>query len=321
MSCPNVLSALLEDSIHHDRAFYCHSYGILLANNSRTLKQWGAKVSYNPVIDPAKELLRTLIFADAPSILAAFMNPWTNLIHTLYPDTGLIGMRDDMTPLEFANRIDSVNTKYNDEGIPDGVYSKTLIHLANYIRGDLIDPTPLLHALTERVWREADQETYNRILATTFLFHTYLFYFKGFRAERGIQQDRLAWLAGAKLPEATQDQWDNDAFQQFAGHPAFGVLPLVNIRHIDDDFTVLDEEQSVVIGENTLVFYDYGDTGLALRSHLDNPDLRYFLSWPEEYEEALQTFFYPKDDYGHPQKTWGGEDDERISWDDQWDCA
>jgi len=317
----NILSALLIGRTPQNKAYYTQAHGILSANSARRLNQWGKRVSENPGVDPAKELLRTLIFADAPSILTELISPDGRLVSAVFYEFPLAGKIRSMGAAKFADYIDIENTTYDDEGMPCDKFSTAVAHLANYIRGDLLNPTPLLHALTERIWRDADADTYEAMLSTTFLFHTYLFYVKGFRSDRGIQRDRLAHLTGRTIPTASQKDWDNFRFQQYAGHPAFGILPMVDTTRIRDDFPYPHVIHHAICGD-VITFYDFGDTGLAIKAHMDGRNLMYFLHLPDEYDEPIQQFFYP------PIEGWGGDgamDTASVSSmeteDEGWDSA
>ena len=87
MSLSNVLTTLLVDP-----AFFREvADRILTHDNSRRLKGWAQAVTNTPHIDPAQLLIRTLIFADAPAILAELSNPESSLISALFPGYGVGG--------------------------------------------------------------------------------------------------------------------------------------------------------------------------------------------------------------------------------------
>ena len=193
-----------------------------------------------------------------------------------------------MTNAEWANYIDSNNTVYDEEGMSNGVVSTTLDHLSKYLRADLLNPTLLLHALATRVWRDAPKNTRITLQTTAFLFHVYHFYYIGNDEFSIHRNNRRAGLLGV-LPTYTSDEdWENYNYQYHGGHPEFGI---VTRSPASLSFDTDTHPPTYGINGYHITFVDYGDNGVAI----DAQDAVYFLSWPDEYENAVDALFTPVD--------------------------
>lgn len=291
MSISNVLTTLLNNT-EDPAPFHDAADRILTHGNGRRLKKWAQAVTNNPHIDPAQILLRTLIFADAPVILADLCGPESSLFPALFPGCAIGGgFRGTMTSAEWADYIDSNNITFDEEGMPNGVVSTTLDHLTKYLRADLINPTPLLHALTIRVWRDITDDIRETLRATTFIFHTYHFYYIGNDEFSIHRHNRKATLLGVSPTIATDEDWENYNFRYYGGNPEFGIMT----RPADFSPGIVVHDRHVYnINGIHITFVDYGDNGVAIST----PDALYFLSWPDEYENAVNDIFYDdKEEY------------------------
>lgn len=265
------------------------------------LHDWGKYIVDNPHVDPAKALLKALILADAPRILADLTDPTLSIIGNLFYDTGVAyggGVFAQTWDNDaYANWIDYHNYVYDgDDYVPA---STALVHLAEYLRGDLSDAKPLLYAITNRIWRNAYEEEggyYTRLATAAFLLHTYLFHYKGWSpnttdAPVGALHDARAHLAGHTLAMTTSHEWDVCAATPHYGRPEFSVMPRVSRELWTAKGAHLAQRLPFKFGHHELVLGDFGDDGVALMTQFEGHDVAYFLTWPDDYEQPLQTLF------------------------------
>jgi len=276
MSRTNVLNVLYGDIANSG---YLRT--TLTASDYSALRRWGDKVSLNPTVDPAKEFLQAVIFADAPAILAALVDPDSSTTKSIFPVIAHGGgFRGMMTPGEYADFIDNAN--FVRRTCYDGVQrwtndSTALSLLARYLRGDTGCIKNLLYALTSRIWRIAPKSVRNYIYRETFLFHAYYFYTD-------------LHTTTAELHMATPDDWDNFRFQQYAGHPAFGVLPWVDLEEVND--WLPSNTANTRFGYNEeLTLVDFGEGGVAMATWVGDNEVYHFLDWDHVYEAAIQEIF------------------------------
>lgn len=302
------------------------SYDDLYHNDNRALrenvsKSWVQRIRANPHQDPAQSFLQSIIFADAPRILADLYLPNSRLLPHIFPEIDTEG--DDVprityrdvdedcvffeSPSDYADFLFGQNTIFDPEdGLPTGRYSETIDLLVKYIRGAIVDPAPLLYALAARLWR--NKEVRGTIQTHTLFFHLQMFHLPH------IKRDKLV----SRLPLATRDVWDNALFSTGEGHSELGLLDPVIVRrspdiHDDHDYCELETRESNrppfeshifgsylyhektirLEGGHTVTLADFADDGMAVLVPLPgNMYHAYFLGFPEDYDDALMKFFY-----------------------------
>ena len=287
----SLLSNFFHDDLHTfiQRVIRKMTYG-----DSSLLHKWGDAILRSKN-DPAKELLQALIFADAPRILAQIIESGNDMLYHIFIDWDVT---DETTDLDqFVDFIDSIN--YDEDDYPQ---STALKHLANYIRGDLTAATPLLYAITNRIWRNMGAYNNTNLFAATFVLHTYLFHFCGWSPcvddePVGVLHDRRVQLAGKDHSMATQREWEDFAVTPHYGLPQFSVLPRVTRKMMVQHGVHIAQTVCVQFRFHTLVFADCGDDGVALITQFEGRDVAYFLTWNgDDYEEAIHYFFKTKQD-------------------------
>jgi hypothetical protein len=267
--------------------------------SSDRLHKWGAAI-HRPDADPAKELLQALIFADAPRILAEVTDSTNHIFRDIFIDFDPVCTK--MESDDFAAFIDAINTTdvHDDDDDDDTNYyttSTALTHLANYLRGDLNNATPLLYAITNRIWRNIYAYRYDSLFAATFILHTYLFHFLGWSPRHGdvpvgALYDRYSHLVGKDPVMTTHREWDDFAVTPHYGLPQFAVLPRVSHKMMANHAVYREQTVSLKFPFHTLVFADCGDDGVALMSQFEGHDVAYFLTWHnEDYDHAIHHFF------------------------------
>jgi len=310
--------------------------------NEGRLHDWGNHILAHKDTDPAKGLLQALIFADAPRILVDLADPTLDIIPDLFHDTTIAsggGFRQLWTDDKYASWIDSENYYYDAEA--EGLFpdSTTLVHLANYLRGDLGAAKPLLYAISNRIWRHVyDKDTgysyYPRLAQAAFLLHTYLFHYKGWSpnttdAPVGALHDMRSHLAGKTLTMTTSREWDDCASTPHYGLPEFSVMPRVSKELLAVKGAHLHQRLAFQCGSTTrgceLVLGDFGDDGVALLTQFEGHEVAYFLSWPYDYEHPLQLLFniFAITEAAHapaPPKHWRTREEElEEEIEDDWD--
>lgn len=279
------------------------------------LQEWGRRIMDNPRSDPAKEMLHAILFADAPQILAELTDPNLSIIDDLFYDTDIVfggGFRHEWDTYEYAQWIDSRNFVYNSDNDTFTPTSTALVHLTDYLRGNLEAATPLIYSIANRIWRDTficgvekenpkwltteDNEYYSRITQVTFLLHTYLFHYKGWcqysdDPRVGVIHDSDSHLAGKTLPMATSHDWEECVTTPHYGRPEFAITPRVsNQLWLSKGARVLQRVPFRFNGRE-LVLADFGDDGIALLTQFEGHEVAYFLGWPDDYEQPLQTLF------------------------------
>jgi hypothetical protein len=265
------------------------------------LQEWARHIMANPRSDPAKEMLRAILFADAPQILAELTSPTLSIIDDLFYDTDIIfggGFRHEWDNYEYAQWIDSRNFVYNSDTDTFAPTSTSLVHLTDYLRGNLEAATPLIHSIANRIWRDTfdDNGYYSRITQVTFLLHAYLFHYKGWRQHIddprvGIVHDSDSHLAGITLPMATHHDWDKSITTSHYGRPEFAITPRVSKQLWSSKGAHIFQYLPFRFNGHELVLADFGDDGVALLTQFEGEEVAYFLGWPDDYEQSIQTLF------------------------------
>ena len=297
----SILFALFRDD---SKGFIQKATRKMTHGTEARLHTWGKHIVDNPHVDPAKALLQALVFADAPRILADLTDPTSDIIADLFYESDVAyggGFRQAWDSDDYAGWIDDRNYFYHDEDEQYKPISTTLVHLANYLRGDLTAAKPLLYAIINRIWRNVYDEHYSRIARAAFLLHTYLFHFKGWSpnptdAPVGVIHDARTHLAGKDLEMTTSHEWDICASTPHYGRPDFSVMPRVSKELWTAKGAHLVQRVPFYIGNDVscrheLVLADFGEDGVALMTQYEGHEVAYFLSWPADYEDPLQTLF------------------------------
>lgn len=325
----SILVTFFEDD---SRGFIQQAIHKMTHGDEARLHDWGKYIVDNTHVDPAKALLQALIFADAPRILADLTDPTSNSIKVIFYDTDIVyegGVRQAWDTDDYAGWIDDHNYIYEDEEYKPT--STALVHLANYLRGDLRAAKPLLYAIINRIWRDVYDGHYSRIARAAFLLHTYLFHYKGWSPHTtdfpvGVIHDFRSHLAGKDIHMTTPREWDDCATTPHYGRHDFAVVPRVSRKlwtakgaHLTQRITF---QFRMGIQRDELVLGDFGDDGVALITQFEGHEVAYFLSWPRDYEDPLQDMFnvHAISDAAHrvaPKHT--REEELEEEYDDDWD--
>lgn len=280
---------------------------VAILGRGARLYNWGSAVLR--ARDPIHTTVRTLIFANGPRILAELTDIHNNRlfsyvfrdIHDPLVQAGG-GFRGEWTDDQIADYIDSINVKTNKYGFPVGRHSTTLPYLAQYLRGDLHDIRPLLHAISARIIKSLDHHIMERtnLAAVTIVLHTYLFHYLGWSPNYaappcGVKHDIALHLAGATLHYADDNKWDAFYTEANYGLPDFAVLPRVPMALLVSKGAIAESRITFSISHHNITFVDYGEAGVALVTQTaEGHEVAYFLTWSDDspdYEEALTYLF------------------------------
>ena len=268
----NILTILMNPEVAEDNGpIMFATERIIINGNPKKCYDLTREIIENPEVDPAKILLRHLIFNDAAFILASLTVPNSPLTKGLFKDIEGITkttMSDEATGIQMATTYRNFNVKnVNGEYVP-GEQSATLRLLADYLDGNLIDPTPLLYAITSRVWKMLEGGTLESLRSVALIYHTYLF------------------IVSREMPTLASDHdWETYNYQYRGGNPNFMVMARPTDPKLNGNVVVYGRK-TYHIGYNDcpLTFIDYGEDGLAFSS--PHGDDIYFLSYPPDYESS-----------------------------------
>jgi len=298
------MSILLHFFRHESSHFIHQAIHKMTHRDEARLHQWATRITNNHHINPAKALLQALIFADAPRILAELADPTLTILGDIFHDISIStggGFRQTWDNDTYADWIDDSNHIYHTDTGEMRPISTTLLHLANYLRGNLHAIKPLLYAIINRIWRHVHTRGYyTRLAQVTFLLHTYLFHFRGWSPNPhditvGVVRDAYDHLAGRTPDDTTDREWDEFAATPHYGLPDFSVIPRVSQELWTAKGAHLAQLVPFQFGTGIrsceLLLADFCDDGVALMAQFDGRNYAYFLSWPRDYEDPLRALF------------------------------
>lgn len=298
---PIMADSILGSLYSHDtNKFIQRVIQMMSFGNEVRLYKWGRRIMANRGTDPAKELLHAIISADLPRVLADLTNPDSPLIDYIFYEIGIRRRSRDHLPWltdEYADWMDSINYYCDTERNRFLPISTALVHLTDYLRGDLDAIKPLVYAIVNRIWRNAEEsECYSRLAQATFVLHTYLFHFMGWSPDRhdtgiGARHDMRMHLAGRDLTMATVYDWDNFIMDSTCGLEAFPVLPRVSQALLATKGARVHRRCSFPFNHYDIVFADYGDDGVAMLVKHGEREIAYFLGWNDGYDNSIHRLF------------------------------